>query len=130
MSVVDLKFEQASDDLWAYASYSASDSLWLGLGSDGSQYAFRDAGDGPIWVPYTRHAGLSGFMEWSPWSDYSGDQWINPRGGRRLYFRIGVVGARCLFRTGCDQDDWAGNDGGNVGRRRRTGRLRGLYRSW
>ena len=85
MSVVDLKFEQASDDVWAYASYVASDALWMGMGADGSQYAFRDTGDGPTWVPFTRHAGIGAYIDWSPWSDYSGDQWINPRGGRRLY---------------------------------------------
>jgi hypothetical protein len=85
MTVVDLKFEQASDDVWLYASYVASDTLWLGLGSDASRYAFRDTGDGPTWMPFTLHAGVGAFLEWSPWSDYSGDQWINPRGGRRLY---------------------------------------------
>ena len=85
MTVVDLKFEQASDDAWLYASYVASNSLWLGVGVDGSRYAFRDAGDGGRWTPFTYHAGVGLFVEWSPWSDYSGDQWINPRGGRRVY---------------------------------------------
>ncbi len=85
LAVVDLKFEQASDDVWLYASYVASDALWMGIGVDGSRYAFRDTGDGGRWVPFTYHAGVGFFVEWSPWSDYSGDQWINPRGGRRLY---------------------------------------------
>lgn len=85
MSVVDVKFEQVSDDVWAYASYVASDALWLGMGVDGSRYAFRDNGDGSEFVPFTVHAGIGAYIDWSPWSDYSGDQWINPRGGRRLY---------------------------------------------
>ena len=85
MTVVDLKFEQVSDDLWAYASYVASDSLWLGVGVDGSRYAFRDNGDGSGFVPFTLHAGVGAYVDWSAGGDYSGDQWINPRGGRRVY---------------------------------------------
>jgi hypothetical protein len=85
-TVVDVKFEQASDDLWSYASFQASDTLWLGFGADASRYSFRDTGDGPRFVPYTLHAGASAFIEWSPWGAGSmGDDWINPRGGRRLY---------------------------------------------
>ena len=66
MTVVDVKFEQASDDVWLYASYVASDALWLGVGLDGSRYAFRDNGDGSTWVPFTYHAGVGLFFEWSP----------------------------------------------------------------
>jgi hypothetical protein len=85
MTVVDLKFEQVSDQVWAYASYVASESLWLGAGVDGSQYAFRDNGDGANWVPFTVHTGVGAYVDWSLWGDLTGDQWINPRGGRRVY---------------------------------------------
>ena len=85
MTVVDLKFEQVSDEVWAYASYVASDSLWLGAGVDGSRYAFRDNGDGADWVPFTVHAGVGAYVDWSLSGDSTGDQWINPRGGRRVY---------------------------------------------
>jgi hypothetical protein len=75
-----------ADDAWAYATYQASPSLWIGLGGDGSRYAFRDVGDGQRWVPYTVNLGAGLFLEWSPKDDwYSGDQWANPRGGRRVY---------------------------------------------
>jgi hypothetical protein len=85
--IVDVKSEQVSDDAWAFMSYSPSPNLWVGMGGDGSRYAFRDAGDGVDFVPYTVHAGASAFFEWSLWSYGSGeDQWINPRGGRRAYF--------------------------------------------
>ncbi len=86
ITVVDLKFEQASDDVWTYITYYPSDALWIGLGADASRYSFRDAGDGREWVPYTGHAGFGAFFEWNQsggW--YWGDQWINPRGHRRLY---------------------------------------------
>ncbi|MDP6931797.1 MAG: hypothetical protein QGG40_02730, partial [Myxococcota bacterium] len=84
--VVDLKFEQASDDIWLYATYWPSDYLWMGAGADASQYSFRDTGDGPNFVPYTRHAGIGVFMEWTPGGGwYSGDSWINPRDERRFY---------------------------------------------
>lgn len=85
LTVVDLKFEQVSDDVWAYASYVASDALWLGMGVDGSRYAFRDNGDGAKFVPFTVHAGVGAYIDWTPWGGASGDQWINPRGGRRIY---------------------------------------------
>ncbi|MEC9390165.1 MAG: hypothetical protein VX944_08835 [Myxococcota bacterium] len=85
MSVVDLKFEQVSDDLWAYASYVASDVLWMGAGVDASRYAFRDNGDGTRFVPFTVHAGVGAYIDWTPWGDATDDQWINPRGGRRVY---------------------------------------------
>jgi hypothetical protein len=86
ITVVDLKFEQASDDVWAYVTYYPSEALWIGLGADASRYSFRDAGDGRHFVPYTGHAGFGAFFEWNPsggW--YWGDQWVNPRGHRRLY---------------------------------------------
>ena len=87
ITVVDVKFEQASDDVWAYFTTMPSWALWGGVGVDGSRYSFRDAGDGTNFVGYTEHAGVSVFMEWTPSSLfwYSGDDWINPRGGRRLY---------------------------------------------
>ncbi len=86
ITVVDLKFEQASDDIWTYVMYYPSEALWVGLGADASRYSFRDTGDGRSFVPYTGHAGFGAFFEWNPsggW--YWGDQWINPRGQRRLY---------------------------------------------
>jgi len=85
LSVVDVKFEQLSEDAWFYATTSPSWALWGGLGADVSRYSFRDAGDGPNFVPYIRNQGVGGFLEWTPrdvW--YSGDDWINPRGGRRV----------------------------------------------
>jgi len=86
-TVVDVKSEQVSDDVWTYLTYTASPTLWLGMGGDGSRYAFRDYGDGVNFVPYTLHAGASAFVEWSLWSyGYGEDQWINPRGGRKFYF--------------------------------------------
>ncbi len=85
-TIVDLKFEQASDDAWATVSYMPSYALWGGLGGDVSRYTFRDTGDGATFVPYTEHAGVGLFFEWTPSGGYfAGDQWINPRGGRRLY---------------------------------------------
>jgi hypothetical protein len=85
MTVVDLKFEQAQDDVWLYGSYVASDALWLGVGVEGTRFGFRDVGDGTAWVPFTYHGAVGAFLEWSPWMDSAGDPWINPRGGRRLY---------------------------------------------
>jgi len=86
LTVVDVKFEQSSDDVWSYITFTASDTLWLGVGADGSRYSFRDTGDGTRFVPYTVHAGASAFLEWSPWGYSSvGDDWINPRGGRRMF---------------------------------------------
>jgi len=86
ITVVDLKFEQVSDDIWTYFTYFPSDALWVGLGADASQYAFRDTGDGADFVPYTQHLGVGAFFEWPPSGGYYwGDQWINPRGDRRLY---------------------------------------------
>jgi WD40 repeat protein len=85
-TIVDLKFEQASDDVWLYVTYMPSYSLWGGIGGDISRYSFRDTGDGAVFTPYTEHAGVGVFVEWSPTGGYfAGDQWINPRGGRRLY---------------------------------------------
>jgi len=85
VTVVDVKFEQASDDLWLYSSYFLSDSLYLGAGLDYSRYSFRDAGDGNRWAPYLDTVGIGAYLEWSPrGSNYSGDDWINPRGSRRV----------------------------------------------
>jgi hypothetical protein len=82
--VVDLKFEQAADSAWSYVSYSLSPSLWVGLGGNWERYAFRDTGDGQRFVPYTRHLYGGPFVEWDPRGlYYDGDDWINPRGGRR-----------------------------------------------
>ncbi|MFH1465593.1 MAG: hypothetical protein ABIO70_14495 [Pseudomonadota bacterium] len=86
VTVVDLKFEQASDDVWTYITYIPSNTLWMGIGADASRYSFRDTGDGQAFVPYTGHCGFGAFFEWNATGGwYWGDQWINPRGSRRLY---------------------------------------------
>ena len=88
-TIVDLKFEQRSDDAWATVTYAPSYALWGGFFADVSRYAFRDTGDGPDFVPYSEHAGVGFFGEWTPSGGYfAGDQWINPRGGRRLYLDL------------------------------------------
>ena len=69
VTVVDLT-EQVSDDIWTYITYLPSEALWVGIGADASQYAFRDTGDGPNFVPYTRHFGLGAFFEWTPSGGY------------------------------------------------------------
>ena len=85
--VVDVKFEQLSDDVYASASYLPSDSIWISVGGDMSRYSFRDNGDGDTWVPYVVSSGVGFYAEWSPQAvGYGwGDDWINPRGGRRVY---------------------------------------------
>ncbi len=84
--VVDSKFEQVSDDIWAYLSFQPSDSLFLSAGADASWYSFREVGDGPSYKPYIVNAGVGAYIEWSPHDPwYSGEDWINPRGSRRLY---------------------------------------------
>lgn len=87
ITVVDVKFEQMADDLWLYTSYTPSDAIWMGFGADVSRYSFRDTGDGPDYVPYIVSSGVGVFAEWSPQAvGYGwGDDWINPRGGRRVY---------------------------------------------
>ena len=86
LRVVDVKFEQLSEDIWLSASYVPSYSLWLSVGVDASRFSFRETGDGASWDPYQRSAGIGTYVEWSPRGGYySGDDWINPRGGRRFY---------------------------------------------
>ncbi|MCA9567115.1 MAG: PD40 domain-containing protein [Myxococcales bacterium] len=85
ISVVDVKFEQVSTDAWLYASYALSDYLYVGGGVDYNRTSFRDAGDGPRWDGYLDSVGVGGYVEWSPHDpSYSGDDWINPRGSRRV----------------------------------------------
>jgi len=89
LHVVDLKFEQLEEDLWVFASYYPSWYLWLGAGADVARYSFREAGDGPRWVPFEVNAGVGLSAEWTPsGASYAGDDWINPRGGRRLYLDV------------------------------------------
>ncbi len=115
-TVVDLKFEQASDDLWSYFTFSASDTLWMGVGVDGSRYSFRDTGDGTRFVPYTVHAGTGAFLEWWPWGGSSlGDDWINPRGGRRVYLDYST---RWTFLVDPDLAGGIYDDGERMGRYR------------
>ena len=84
--VVDQKFEQVSDDLYASLSYVPSDVTWISLYGDWSRYAFRGIGDGEDWGPYLHTGGVGAYVEWSPrGGGYWGDDWINPRGGRRIY---------------------------------------------
>jgi hypothetical protein len=85
LRVVDVKFEQLGEDIWFTASYVPSYSLWLSLVADASRFSFRETGDGPNWAPYQRGAGIGAYLEWSPRGYYMGDDWINPRGGRRVY---------------------------------------------
>ena len=86
LRIVDVKFEQLSEDIWLSASYIPSYALWMSLVADISRYSFRDYGDGANWDPYQVSYGIGTYIEWSPrGSVYSGDDWINPRGGRRVY---------------------------------------------
>ena len=87
VSVVDVKFEQLSDDVYASASYLPSHSVWISVGGDMSRYSFRENGDGNQWSPYMVSSGVGFYVEWSPQAvGYGyGDDWINPRGGRRVY---------------------------------------------
>ena len=97
LRVVGIKFEQLGEDIWATASYVPSYSLWISLVADVSRFSFRETGDGPEWSPYQRSEGVGAYVEWSPRSGYyMGDDWINPRGGRRVYLdysrrRSGIV---------------------------------------
>ncbi|MCB9676714.1 MAG: PD40 domain-containing protein [Alphaproteobacteria bacterium] len=87
VTVVDLKFEQVSDDVWLYTSYYLSDYLYVSAGLDYSRYSFRDTGNGAKFAPYLDSVGIGAYVEWSPHgSSYAGDDWINPRGGRRVIF--------------------------------------------
>lgn len=95
--VTDVKFEQVSDDLWFFASYSPSYALSMGIGADGSVYGFRDAGDGNKYSPYMMNGGIGAWLEWSPHDPwYSGEDWINPRGSRRLYLDYSFRGTKLL----------------------------------
>ena len=86
LRVVDVKFEQISDDIWLSASYIPSYALWASAFIDASRYQFREIGDGANWSPYQISTGIGTFVEWSPrGGSYYGDDWINPRGGRRVY---------------------------------------------
>ena len=86
LRIVDVKFEQLAEDAWITASYVPNYATWITVYGEWSQFSFRDAGDGPAWQPYQRNAGVGLNIEWSPsGGSYSADQWINPRGSRRLY---------------------------------------------
>lgn len=86
LRIVDVKFEQLSEDVWLNASYIPSYSLFVSISADASRYKFRDNGDGSNWSPFQGGKGLGTYIEWSPrGAYYSGDDWINPRGGRRVY---------------------------------------------
>ncbi|MFT7520182.1 MAG: hypothetical protein ACI9MC_002327, partial [Kiritimatiellia bacterium] len=86
LRVVDVKFEQVSDDLYASMSYVPSDVTWISVYGDWSRYAFRGPTDGDKWGPYLTTGGVGTYIEWSPrGGGYWGDDWINPRGGRRVY---------------------------------------------
>ena len=86
LRIVDVKFEQLAEDVWATASYSPSYALWMSVMADISRYQFRESGDGVHWSPYQLSSGIGTYIEWTPrGSYYYGDDWINPRGGRRVY---------------------------------------------
>ena len=51
LRVVDVKFEQISDDIWLSASYIPSYALWASAFIDASRYQFREIGDGAIGPP-------------------------------------------------------------------------------
>ena len=86
LRIVDVKFEQLADDVWLSASFVPSYALWTSVFVDASRYQFRDNGDGDNWVPYQIASGIGTYIEWSPRGGYYyGDDWINPRGGRRVY---------------------------------------------
>jgi Tol biopolymer transport system component len=95
--IVDSKFEQVSDDVWAFLSYSPSWTLYMGLGADASWFGFREVGDGNRYKPYIVNAGVGAYLEWSPHDPwYSGEDWINPRGSRRLYLDYSYRWTRVL----------------------------------
>ena len=76
MTVVDLKSEQVSDDIWTYITYLPSEALWVGLGADASQYAFRDTGIDPISSP-TRVISVSApSLSDAIWRLLLGGSWI------------------------------------------------------
>ena len=95
LRVVDVKFEQISDDIWLSASYIPSYALWASAFVDASRYQFREIGDGANWSPYQISTGIGTFVEWSPrGGSYYGDDWINPRGGRRVYVDYSIDGQK------------------------------------
>lgn len=87
--VRDLKFEQLAEDVWLYASWAASDLLWISGGVDASRYSFRDTGDGGRFVPFVVNSGLGVNVEYLGYG-YNDDYWINPRGGRHVYLDYGL----------------------------------------
>ena len=86
LRVVDVKFAQLAEDAWATASYVPNYATWITVYGEWSRYSFRDTGDGNQWQPYMVNTAIGANIEWSPRGGaYAADDWINPRGGRRLY---------------------------------------------
>ncbi len=82
-SVVDVKYEQVSDDFFLYGDRYINDTLWVSMGVDASRYSFRESGDGTDWGEYIWNSGVGITASWDA-SGWGQDGWVNPRGGRRL----------------------------------------------
>ena len=87
LRVVDVKFEQLAQDAWITASYVPNYATYISVYGEWARYSFRGSGDGTRWQPYQEGAAVGINIEWSPRGGaYAADDWINPRGGRRVYF--------------------------------------------